>query len=66
MSYAGPRGDEHYRLYEIPSHPVRPWERNKGERGGMEVEVGENRESEGIERHNKESQRGKKPGLPVL
>lgn len=58
MSYAGPRGDKHYRLYEIPSHPFIPpfvsdpgrKRRNKGECGEMEIEVqerlGENRESE--------------------
>ena len=47
MSYAGPRGDKHYRLYEIPSHPFIPpfvsdpgrGRRNKGERDGAEVEA---------------------------
>lgn len=65
MSYAGPRGDKHYRLYEIPSHLfipsvcVRPWERkrrNKGEGGGMEVEAGERERLGG----NRESGKGQK------
>ncbi len=51
MSYAGPRGDKHYRLYEIPSHPFIPSfvsdpgreGRNKGECVGMEAEVKERR-----------------------
>lgn len=68
MSYAGPRGDKHYRLYEIPSHPFIPpfvsdpgrERRNKGESGGMEVKVEERTERE---RHNKERLK-EKPGLP--
>lgn len=46
MSYADPRGAEHYRLYEIPSHVFVPpfvsapqsENGNKGKRNGMEAE----------------------------
>lgn len=70
MSYAGPRGEKHYRLYEMASHPFIPTfvsdpgreRRNKGECGGMEVEVAE---SGGIERHNKARQK-EKLGLPAF
>ena len=44
MSYTGPRGDEHYRLYEIPSHPFIPSSKllchTLGEEGGTRGDCG--------------------------
>ena len=66
MSYEGPRGEEHYRLYEIPSHPFIPPfvsdpgrdGRNKGECGGMEVEVRERARARDRETEQTEEKRG--------
>lgn len=62
MSHTSPSGDEHYRLYEIPSHPYIPpfvsdpgrEARNKGVGGGMDVEMQER------DRERMESQREKR------
>lgn len=55
MSYAGPRGVRHYRLYKIPSHPfIPPFVSDPGrereeQRSAveMEVEVQKERERDG-------------------